>query len=247
MALTPIPTKYNGYAFRSRLEARWAYYFDLSGIAYHYEPEGFVLSDGQRYLPDFYLPDYAQYVEIKSSGDHASKRDVGPLPEIWVPEGDHYDEFTTLERLYDAPAPEVAYIVWDEYEKDGFRWELSTYGAVCALIARGVWVFVEIQDKWINIQVQDLEERTRGREKGWCTLVRDRQDAERRLMAYHYDGRPKHFVAMDDAEEEGVGFRVFWGDPREAQTKANSCAKKVPLFRVHADAARQMRFESSAA
>ena len=39
--LKPIPTRYNDYRFRSRLEARWALFFDHLGIAYQYEPEGF--------------------------------------------------------------------------------------------------------------------------------------------------------------------------------------------------------------
>lgn len=60
-----IETVYNGYRFRSRLEARWAVFFDTMGIRYVYEPEGFVLSDGTMYLPDFYLPDSDTYVEIK--------------------------------------------------------------------------------------------------------------------------------------------------------------------------------------
>ena len=62
-----IETIYNGYRFRSRLEARWAVFFDEMGIKYEYEPEGFELSDGTRYLPDFYLPELKCYVEIKHS------------------------------------------------------------------------------------------------------------------------------------------------------------------------------------
>jgi len=49
-----IETVYNGYRFRSRLEARWAVFFDTLGIEYRYEPEGFDL-DGIWYLPDFFL------------------------------------------------------------------------------------------------------------------------------------------------------------------------------------------------
>lgn len=48
-----IPTEYNGYRFRSRLEARWAIFFDALGVDYEYEPEGFELPSGKRYLPDF--------------------------------------------------------------------------------------------------------------------------------------------------------------------------------------------------
>ena len=57
MIAKPIETIYNGYRFRSRLEARWAVFFDACGIKYLYEPEGFELDDGTHYLPDFYLPD----------------------------------------------------------------------------------------------------------------------------------------------------------------------------------------------
>ena len=50
-----IETSYDGYRFRSRLEARWAVFFNAAGIEYQYEPEGFILEDGSWYLPDFYL------------------------------------------------------------------------------------------------------------------------------------------------------------------------------------------------
>lgn len=49
-----IETKYCGYNFRSRLEARWAVYLDAVGLSWEYEPEGFEL-EGERYLPDFLI------------------------------------------------------------------------------------------------------------------------------------------------------------------------------------------------
>jgi hypothetical protein len=70
-----IPTRYAGCHFRSRLEARWAVFFDALGIRWEYEPQGFELDWRLRlengdagpihYLPDFYLPDSNTYVEIK--------------------------------------------------------------------------------------------------------------------------------------------------------------------------------------
>lgn len=51
--MKPIETIYNGYRFRSRLEARWAVFFDTLGVQYEYEPEGFRLDNGMLYLPDF--------------------------------------------------------------------------------------------------------------------------------------------------------------------------------------------------
>lgn len=35
-----IQTRYKGYHFRSRLEARWAVFFDTLGILWEYEKEG---------------------------------------------------------------------------------------------------------------------------------------------------------------------------------------------------------------
>jgi hypothetical protein len=60
-----IETHHNGYRFRSRLEARWAVFFDALGIRYEYEKEGFDLEDAGRYLPDFWLPDLSLWLEVK--------------------------------------------------------------------------------------------------------------------------------------------------------------------------------------
>ena len=63
-----IETQYKGYRFRSRLEARWAVFFDAAKIQYDYELEGYEIGDGERYLPDFYLPQFQIFVEIKPQG-----------------------------------------------------------------------------------------------------------------------------------------------------------------------------------
>lgn len=65
-----IETFYNGYRFRSRLEARWAVFFDALGIKYMYETEGYDLGNGDCYLPDFYLPTLKYYVEVKGYNEH---------------------------------------------------------------------------------------------------------------------------------------------------------------------------------
>jgi hypothetical protein len=59
------PTKYKGTLFRSRLEARWAVVFDELGIRYQYEPKIFHYGL-VTYLPDFYLPGYDRWIEIKA-------------------------------------------------------------------------------------------------------------------------------------------------------------------------------------
>lgn len=55
--LRAIQTEYKGYRFRSRLEARWAVFFDTLGVKWEYEPEGYDLGNGVYYLPDFLLHD----------------------------------------------------------------------------------------------------------------------------------------------------------------------------------------------
>lgn len=65
-----LPSWYNGIQFRSRLEARWAYYFDLLGLQWSYEPEAYSLPSGN-YLPDFLITtEHAQkvFAEVKSIG-----------------------------------------------------------------------------------------------------------------------------------------------------------------------------------
>jgi len=59
----PLPTYYHDTAMRSRLEARWAVFFDALGIPWEYEPQGFRLDHGC-YLADFRLWGVL-YAEIK--------------------------------------------------------------------------------------------------------------------------------------------------------------------------------------
>lgn len=82
MTIKPIETEYNGYKFRSRLEARWAVFFDAADIEYEYEPEGFEGEGGNRYLPDFYLPESQMYVEVKPQRPGYGKEIVKALNTI---------------------------------------------------------------------------------------------------------------------------------------------------------------------
>lgn len=90
-------TLYNGYRFRSRLEARWAVFFDAAGIEYQYEPEGYVLEDGRSYLPDFYLPYFHLFVEIKHDREH----DNGKAKELCLMKTK--DQFTSILIVYGDP------------------------------------------------------------------------------------------------------------------------------------------------
>jgi len=74
VATQAIETRYAGCRFRSRLEARWAVFFDTLNIAWEYEPQGVQVSwrlslrEGTfQYLPDFWLPEWKLWVEVKGS------------------------------------------------------------------------------------------------------------------------------------------------------------------------------------
>lgn len=62
--IAAIETRYAGHLFRSRLEARWAAFFDLTGIKWQYEP-----FDAAGYIPDFLIhagsDQPAMLVEVK--------------------------------------------------------------------------------------------------------------------------------------------------------------------------------------
>ena len=59
-ALTAIPTIYAGTRFRSRLEARWAAFFDLCKWRWEYEPPE---EDG--WIPDFLLIGASRIVKVE--------------------------------------------------------------------------------------------------------------------------------------------------------------------------------------
>lgn len=142
--IPPIETFYKGYKTRSRLEARWLYFFDLIGLKYEYESEGFKDDKtGLYYLPDVYLPSFDCYVEIKS----AHVKDT--------PEGDEAER--KLSKLFgDIDQPIALILYGDPYEYEarckcvteslsgdavGSEWltatfELSPYGLGVVLVCR---------------------------------------------------------------------------------------------------------------
>lgn len=144
--IKPIETVYNGYRFRSRLEARWAVFFDAMGIKYEYEPEGFEFEDGTKYLPDFlifarhrswtdeYEPVYAEVKGQMSPDDkhkieqlaaHAPVIVLGSLnPQDWTAE------------TYDEGFMSFRYMDGDEYP------------AVFSYYRGEPWICGEDHDEW---------------------------------------------------------------------------------------------------
>lgn len=84
--IAAIPTVYKGIKFKSRVEARWAVFFDLCGLRWEYEKE--KLDTGyQVYIPDFHVFGRDVYggttktlVEIK--GKAPSEAEVSKLQNV---------------------------------------------------------------------------------------------------------------------------------------------------------------------
>lgn len=75
MSIQAIETVYKGYHFRSRLEARWAVFFDTLGIEWEYEKEGYDLRGK--------LCGYQRDDEIFTI--HAGKYAESPVKELCLP------------------------------------------------------------------------------------------------------------------------------------------------------------------
>ena len=61
-----------GQYFRSEWEAAYARYLNDNNIDWSYEIYGFILSNEKKYLPDFYLPQTDEWVEVKGWWDNKS-------------------------------------------------------------------------------------------------------------------------------------------------------------------------------
>lgn len=64
MALQARPTTYRGIPMRSRLEARFARYLDVTGADWKYEPRAYADATGD-YLPDFEVTERRHHVFIE--------------------------------------------------------------------------------------------------------------------------------------------------------------------------------------
>ena len=136
-----IPTKYNGILFRSRLEARWAYYFDLLKIKWIYEIEGFILSDGSKYLPDFYLPDFNCFCEIKpfKQKDPRWQLFVNERNDYWKNYKDLTVCATQLLLLFGKVNCDIVEVLYQDKNEseDGYRFICNLGGANIAFMPEG--------------------------------------------------------------------------------------------------------------
>lgn len=135
MNMQPIETVYNGYRFRSRLEARWAVFFDKCGIPYRYEVDGYKLADGSVYLPDFWIDHsfcgdkgWGFWVEIKPR--QASDEELYKMVQLvaqtkhngLIFQGEPYSDAYTVTKVsgvhFDIPKvwTGLTFRLWNEYD-----------------------------------------------------------------------------------------------------------------------------------
>jgi hypothetical protein len=128
ISIKPIETMYWGYRFRSRLEARWAVFFDAAGIEWEYEAQGFEIN-GRNYLPDFWLPRLKTYVEVEPNEEEAEK--AKPLMQALAQGSSYCAQIVIGAPEYDNPPSVLGYL--PHGESGLCHWaECQFCGRVCA-------------------------------------------------------------------------------------------------------------------
>jgi hypothetical protein len=102
-----IPTRYNGVKFRSRLEARWAAFFEQCGWPWEYEP-----FDLEGWIPDFLIKGASPcLVEVKPitwrhTSDERWKQSLSMAAKAHAFETDDRIETEIMVRLKQAECPD---------------------------------------------------------------------------------------------------------------------------------------------
>jgi hypothetical protein len=108
-----IRTVYRNTTFRSRLEADWASSLDAMRVPWIYEPEGYELSDGSWYLPDFFLPTAKAWLEVKGAHQQRVSKVETFAADMWAESG--------ATSTYDTHAPMILIVQGTDTDPD-FRW-----------------------------------------------------------------------------------------------------------------------------
>jgi hypothetical protein len=153
-----IQTNYAGCRFRSRLEARWAVFFDAMGIPWEYEPQGYTLSDGKNYLPDFLLTECGTWVEVKGNAQDADpallQLAAADLPRI-KHRGEHGPKLLILGPI---PTPtDVGDYGWCGLQSSASGYEAAHYGFGQYQKNRRPWWIDGSSDPWCGGNVDYLK------------------------------------------------------------------------------------------
>lgn len=167
MKIKSIDTIYKDFKFRSRLEARWAVFFDELGIVWEYEKEGYDI-EGIRYLPDFWLPDLDCWIEIKGDTPgyfekkKAIKLCLASRKDVHIFIGEPYDAETYASLTFGEhwlPTERIAEMLADpkEYAVDWFSLE--------GFVADAAPIYFWIEDGKVVLKQRQLSK------EEWRSLV----------------------------------------------------------------------------
>ena len=134
-----VDTEYKGYLFRSRLEARWAIFFDACGVDWEYEPEGYDLGEGLCYVPTFLLHGVDGrcggdlFVDVKERMTDLDALKINLFVDQGMPPEDEYGKSSTavlvVGRLPEGDcAPDISRDIGHrayDHEKPGFPYEFN--------------------------------------------------------------------------------------------------------------------------
>lgn len=191
MSIAPIETVYQGYKFRSKLEARWALFFDLVSVAWDYEPDGYDLGALGWYLPDFYLSDFDTFIEIKpKTGDKekvtAQLKALTALTgsAAWGLFGDPYDH-------------QWLYLHLSTGENTDFGGRIKPAG----------WhdEFSGMQISFVRLNDGEIRPcPSNGEEKEWMAFGNKKEKLEARQARFDHGQTPKHLKASSLKQKENA-------------------------------------------
>ena len=125
-----IPTLYNGIQFRSRLEAKWAAFFDLLGWEYEYEP-----FDLNGWTPDFLIKGKPKDILVEVKPVTECPEDV--VDEMWnACPGEHHETENWFSPNYNLLI--LGCLIPAGGEDDGLGWEIDELAGVVTA-SFGMW------------------------------------------------------------------------------------------------------------
>jgi len=83
------------HGFRSKWEANVGRWLKYHGFMYEYEPVKVMFSDGEKYVPDFYVPYSGVWIEVKGIWMTGAKRRVEKFIKTMLPD----DKFVVLDEV----------------------------------------------------------------------------------------------------------------------------------------------------
>lgn len=158
MTIQPIETRYAGCRFRSRLEARWAVFFDALSIRWEYEPQGYLVGEGRRpYLPDFWLPGERIWVEVKGSEDQLDidLMVAAALPADGLPATGNTDGEHEFRMLILGPIGKGVTRVVDKATGEHFGYAQPSYGALAFRKGDLLQAYATFEPFGLSIQAGD--------------------------------------------------------------------------------------------